>query len=223
MPICNSTTLDQLLSIRDASPVEAYVVQHVNTCAACSRELDRLRETQSLLNAMPILAAPAQLFSLQSEPRDKQPVHASKRIGFIGFAAAASVIALATLIAFTRLSHREDTTLPISVATSYALTDNLDFDDRPGIASLVVQSQDLESRLHRLPSRPIVERASTTTVIDSLQDSIQLVDYQLSAGQDSGLSDRQTAQLWKDRIQLMDSLVKVRYAEAQRFAVLQYQ
>jgi hypothetical protein len=74
--------------------------------------------------------------------------------------------------------------------------------------------------LRRLPSRPVVERASTTTTIDSLQSSIQWLDYQLSVAADVGLSERQAAQLWEDRIQLMDSLVKVRFAEAQRFAVL---
>lgn len=221
MPICTSTTLDQLLSIRDANPVEAYVVQHVNTCAACSRELDRLRETQSLLSAMPVLVAPLQRLPSNDKLRDKQLTHSAKRYGLMGFVTAASVIAIA-LIVFTRLSHREDTSL-VPIASSIEQTSTGDFGDPPAIASLVVQSQNLESRLHRLPSRPIVERASTTTVIDSLQDSIQLVDYQLSAGQDAGLSDRQAAQLWKDRIQLMDSLVKVRYAEAQRFAVLQYQ
>ena len=43
MHACNAITLDQLLSLRDAAPVEAYVVQHVNSCAACWRELERLR------------------------------------------------------------------------------------------------------------------------------------------------------------------------------------
>jgi hypothetical protein len=90
----------------------------------------------------------------------------------------------------------------------------------PTIATLVTRSQNLESQLRRMPSRPIVERAGTTTIIDSLESSIQWVDYKLSVANDAGLSEQQAAQLWQDRIHLMDSLVKVRYAEAQRFAVL---
>jgi len=57
--------------------------------------------------------------------------------------------------------------------------------------------------------------------IGDIQSRIQWVDYQLSLADDVGMSDRQSAALWQDRIRLMDTLVKVRSAEAQRFAVLQ--
>jgi hypothetical protein len=218
MSTCNATTLDQLLTIRDANPVEAFVVQHVNTCASCSRELERLREVQSALTAMPILIAPS--FAMSPGKQVRTP---PRRFGAISLAAAASVIALISIIAFTRNSHRDD---DAPDTNTYAAPNHLRQDHpvvRPAIASLVIQSQKLESQLQRLPSRPLVERGSTTTVIDSLQTSIQWVDYQLSDAQTAGLSDREAEQLWEDRIQLMDSLVKVRYAEAQRFAVLQYQ
>jgi hypothetical protein len=86
--------------------------------------------------------------------------------------------------------------------------------------ALVIRSQQLDARLQQLPTRPRVERASTTVTIDSLEQRIQWVDYQLSLAQDVGLSESQASRLWQDRVRLMNSLVKVRYAEAQRFALL---
>jgi hypothetical protein len=88
------------------------------------------------------------------------------------------------------------------------------------VGSLVIRSQELESRLQRLPRRPHIERGSTSATIDTLQSRIQWLDYQLSLSSDVGMTESQSAQLWENRIQLMDSLLKVRSAEAQRAAVL---
>jgi hypothetical protein len=50
-------------------------------------------------------------------------------------------------------------------------------------------------------------------MIDTIEDRIQWLDFQLSDAPDSGLSEEQTQRLWRERVELMDSLVKVRYAE----------
>jgi hypothetical protein len=41
---------------------------------------------------------------------------------------------------------------------------------------------------------------------------------QLSYAPDTGLNDAQAYRLWRERVDLMDSLVKVRYAESSRLA-----
>jgi hypothetical protein len=133
-------------------------------------------------------------------------------------AAAAGVSVIALLIGFAR--HPERDHAHLGTETLATIPAPVESAMPPAIATLVVRSQDLESKLSRMPSRPMVERAGTTTVIDSLQRSIQWVDYKLSLANDAGLSEQQATQLWQDRIQLMDSLVKVRYAETQRLAVL---
>ena len=85
--------------------------------------------------------------------------------------------------------------------------------DDDTIQSLVSRSQRLEAVLNTLPPRPTVERAATSAAIDELQTRIQLLDQQLSAAND----DRyRTQRLWSARVQLMNSLVYVRYAEAAR-------
>jgi hypothetical protein len=81
------------------------------------------------------------------------------------------------------------------------------------VPELVAQSQHLEDLLQRLPERPRVERVSTAAMIDTIEDRIQWLDFQLSDAPDSGLNEEQTQRLWRERVELMDSLVKVRYAE----------
>jgi hypothetical protein len=83
---------------------------------------------------------------------------------------------------------------------------------RGDIAPLVARSQRLESLLQDLPQRPHVERAATSAAIDDLQQRIQALDLQLSAAQESATA----SSLWTQRVQLLDSLLGVRYAEAAR-------
>ena len=86
--------------------------------------------------------------------------------------------------------------------------------DDDSIQSLVSRSQRLEAVLNTLPPRPTVERAATSAAIDDLQTRIQILDQQLSAAAND---DRyRTQRLWSARVQLMNSLVYVRYAEAAR-------
>jgi hypothetical protein len=202
--------------LRDAEPMEAYVAQHVNTCAACSRELERLRGVQRALQSLPTVQAPPYTpASLALKPNS----HRFRNLSIAAAAAGVGVIAL--LIGLARHPEREyrhlaNETLVATAIPTAAKKAQVD----PTIAALVDRSQKLESQLRQLPSRPTVERAGTSTTIDSLESSIQWVDYKLSIANDAGLTEQQAAQLWQNRIHLMDSLVKVRYAEAQRFAVL---
>jgi hypothetical protein len=49
--------------------------------------------------------------------------------------------------------------------------------------------------------------------IDTIEQRVQWLDQQLSYGPVAGFDDSQTYRLWRERVDLMDSLVKVRYAE----------
>jgi len=81
------------------------------------------------------------------------------------------------------------------------------------LTALVQRSQQLEAELDALPQRPSVERVATAVNIDGIEQRIQWLDFHLSAGNDV-LDQMQTQQLWQERVNLMDSLVKLRYAEA---------
>jgi hypothetical protein len=49
--------------------------------------------------------------------------------------------------------------------------------------------------------------------IDTIEDRIQWLDFQLTSADDGALDEEQSRRLWSERVTLMDSLVKVRYAE----------
>lgn len=85
------------------------------------------------------------------------------------------------------------------------------------INALMVRSQFLERDLRRLPASPQLMRADTAATIDELQDRIAGIDYQLSQ-QDEGLTSEAQEVFWRERVRLMDSLVKLRLAQSQRGA-----
>ena len=49
---------------------------------------------------------------------------------------------------------------------------------------------------------------------NTIEQRIAWLDFQLSSTPDGDLSEEQSRRLWRERVELMDSLVKVRYAEA---------
>ncbi len=83
------------------------------------------------------------------------------------------------------------------------------------VAQLQSQSQALDEVLGGLGARPVVERAGTSLPIDTLETQVQWLDHQLSAGVGE-LEPRSAEQLWRRRVEAMNSLVQLRYVEAQR-------
>ena len=73
----------------------------------------------------------------------------------------------------------------------------------PHLHELVAQSQQLEQILRTLPQRPQVERVSTAATIDTIEQRIQWLDFQLSNAPEADLSEEQSWQLWRERVELM--------------------
>lgn len=83
------------------------------------------------------------------------------------------------------------------------------------LQTLMVRSAQLEQNLRALPDEPSVVRAGTAATILELEDRIAAIDYQLS-DPDAGLTPEETEIFWRERVRLMESLVQLRYAQAQR-------
>jgi hypothetical protein len=66
-----------------------------------------------------------------------------------------------------------------------------------------------------MPEQPHVMRAGTMAVIDDLQDRIGSIDYRLNHPESTMTTEEQEA-YWRERVRLMDSLIRLRYAQAQR-------
>ena len=215
MHVCHTLTLDQLISLRDGDPVDAEVKLHVERCAACSKEITRLHSVRTALQDLPTLNAPA--YNGAGMRARLQAVR-TYRAAKIAAAAGVCTLTLVLILAVNGVGRRDRIAMDVQTPVADVALD-LDADDL-NVNSLVIRSQELEERLQRLPRRPQIERASTSATIDTLQSRIQWVDYQLSLSNDVGMTDSQSAELWANRIQLMDSLLMVRYAEAQRTAAV---
>ena len=85
------------------------------------------------------------------------------------------------------------------------------------LQALMVESRQLETDLRSLPNEPRVVRAGTQATIIELEDRIAAIDYQLS---DPAVQMTQGEKeiFWRERVRLMKSLVRLRYAQAQRTA-----
>jgi hypothetical protein len=196
----------ELLAIRDGIPVDAMVAQHALECPKCSRELTRLAALKNELRQLPSYEPPKRAWASISSQMERLPPRRPNRAPLVALAAS---IALAVLV--LPLIHRTPVLTPPD--TSASAGQQPGGDDKDGLGALMQRSQRLEAVLQVLPRRPQVELAGTSATIDELQNRIQLVDHQLStASADQPGTDAR--RLWSARVELMNSLVHVRYAEA---------
>jgi hypothetical protein len=197
--------IDQLLSLRDGEPVDAQVASHVAQCAVCSGELQRLSTLRRRMRELPTFEPPGWegiQTSMSRSPRAR-----SRRV--VAAAAGVAALAIGTALAIWSGAGRKDqhiTTVRLEPAEAELSVEN-------SVADLMKRSRRLEEMLGELPS-PAIERVTTAGAIDSLERRIQWLDLQLSHAPEAGLSERQAERMWRERVDLMDSLVKVRYAES---------
>ena len=88
-------------------------------------------------------------------------------------------------------------------------------DDMRALNALMVQSQQIERNLRALPAQPSLVRASTAATISGLQDQVAAIDYLLNHPE-LRLSPEQEEIYWRERVRLMNSLLHLRAAQAQR-------
>ena len=132
---------------------------------------------------------------------------AQRRARMAGFATAASVAALGLFATIRLLEAPPAPVTSVSPVVAPATADAL--------AELRSRSQMLEAMLAELPARPAVERAATSVPIDSLEARVQWLDHEILVA-DAQAGAPQAEQLWRDRVEVMNSLVQLRYVEAQR-------
>jgi len=87
----------------------------------------------------------------------------------------------------------------------------------PTRADLVEKSQQLETVLAALPAQRRLMRADTATTIAALETQIAVIDERLSIGTPAGLTPDVEQLLWRDRVDALNALVQVRYAQSRLF------
>jgi hypothetical protein len=206
--------IDDLLSLRDGEPVDLAVRSHVESCGECARTKAALENMRRRLAALPAVDAPRDGWvRLQARidpiPRRATPRHRG------GLAAIAASCALLGVLAGVLL-RETGSGAPQLVAAPEAVVPPQTLDS---IEELRDRSRVLEEVLAALPARPSVGRAGTVVPIDTLQAQVQWVDHQLSVVGATHAAPDLRERLWRERVEIMNTLVQLRYVEAQRVAL----
>ena len=128
--------------------------------------------------------------------------------------AAAAVFVVAAAVPLTYVATLE---APPPVLVRIALEPNRVPWDETSYAPLVAESARLEKLLADMPApRPIVAGSTAGTIV-GLEDRIAYVDAQLSYAAARNLAPKYRKALWGERVELMNTLVYVRFAQTQGF------
>lgn len=205
---------EDLLKIRDDELVDARVRTAVDADANLQAEVERLRETRNALRALPVFEPPPEVWERIADASEGHPE--SKWHWPLRGAIAATVASVAILLVMRAPEAPEappaSTVAEVpTVAPDGELTRGL---VAPTFASLVAESARLERQLNQIGYRPRLINAGTAATIAGLQDEIEMIDAQLMYTR--ALEPIQAEALWRTRVDLMNALLKVRYAHAQR-------
>ncbi len=207
-------SIEQLLRLRDGEDVGGPVGAHVRECTRCHLELTHVTTVTAALRDLPAHSAPPDgwnAIKARWSGAATSQVAPPSRPGWLLPAASAAVVLVAVLLTFGD-GDRSDRTGEVDTReTGISPVDE-------SRRQLVAESQRLESLLAALPAEPRLTRAHTALTVADLEDRIQWVDYRLNLASEAGLGRDQAARLWRERVDLLNSLVAVRYAQARTLA-----
>ena len=192
-------TMEELTALRDAGaePGSAAAREHLDACAICQAELDRLHQRVARLRALPALRP----------SRDRWPaVHAeasrvrrSHRTRWISVGSVALAASVALFVVADDLFHPA----PVSAEQQ--------------IHQAMRESSALEGELHRLHPDARPSDLTTAQVAGELEARIAQLDQQLQVLQlepARPINESRTLELWRQRTGLLDALVDVHLTHA---------
>ena len=207
---------EALLTLRDGAPIDAALRADLVADPASMAELDRLRRMQSALRELPQVKPPDYVWQRIARELDADD---ARRIRWPLRFAASALVAAAALFAALQLATRPS---EVADVTESAVVQ----ENRPGpsarplyppsYVALVQESERLERMLARIPYQRPVMSAGTASTIVGLEDQIAYIDAQLTLGSAFDMEMPEREALWGERVELMNALVYVRYAQAQR-------
>jgi hypothetical protein len=208
--------LEHLLSLRDGEPVDAAVRDHVAGCARCRAALEDAAAVRTRLRALPAVEGGAKGWSDVRDRHAARVAAARQRTSVARVAVAASVAVIALAVGW-RISEAPQEPRDSRIAAVSPLTAEQAIAlDR--VAQLQTQSAALEELLGLLGERPALQRAGTALPIDTLESQVQWLDHRISSST-GGRDSLEAEQLWRDRVDTLDSLVRLRYVESQQLAM----
>lgn len=206
-------SFEQLLKLRDGRPADATLAAHVRNCVECRAALAQLQNRTDELRRLPGLWTAPERWSEIRTALDAPALHGEHsraRPGWWLPAACAAVVVVAVVLTLDRrvVTTGAEESAAVRTGQQAELVAQL---SRPG--ELIEESQRLEQLLAVFPAESRVTRAGTALTVADLEDRIQWVDYRLNLSAEAGLDADQSKRLWRERVELLNSLVAVRYAE----------
>lgn len=208
---------EALLTLRDGEPIDARVRDELLADPHSVAELDRLRRIKAALGELPDLEPPGGVWQrIDSELDRNRRWRVGAPLRFAAGAAIAVAAAVAAMLYLGRSPQPEEAELP-TTAASGVQQQRLSAPALP--ASYVAvreESARLERELARMPKQRPMMKARTASTIVGLEERIAFIDEQLMLGtaQDMEIPAREV--LWEERVDLMNALLLVRYAQAQQ-------
>jgi hypothetical protein len=190
-------TMEQLLALREPG-LEPGVHQwqrHVESCAPCRAELDRLDQRVARLKALPALRPGRDRFAqVRARARVERRRRSWRRAAIGGLAAAASLT-----LAAVALRPEERTLVAVE----------------PELESVMSRSRQLERAVASFDDRGVLD-GRTLSITASLEGQLARLDRQLEVVElfDPAVRQREVLRLWRERVGLLDALVDVHLTRA---------
>ena len=183
-------TIEDLVALRDGEG-SVWARRHVEECAECQAERERLYQRVAQLKALPALRPPRDRWHAIRDTVVAERSRKRQRWMRSGLAVAAAVAGL--MIVRPMLQK------PV-------LADDL--------AKAKLQSAQLETVLRDYDSDSRVMSGREADLTAQLEDQIASLDGRLAQFGDSGFGDAQLVNLWRQRVDLMQQLMQVHVTRA---------
>ena len=201
-------SIEQLIGLRDEEPVAVEVQQHVRGCSQCAAALNGLLAARERINRLAEPLPPPDAWQ-RIVMASERSARRRRWLPVAGMGVAASAAAVAVLLMILHLAQPQaQATLAVTPPATAKPAD---------VNQLMAQSRYLERAVLNLDDHAdhMVVSAGTASTIAALEDRIALIDYEINTASGSGVGndDPHVAQLWKQRVDLLQSLAAVRYAQ----------
>ncbi len=181
----------------------------------CGLTYDEREALRHRLDALPQTMPPRVVWErirAQAEAEGLLRRPASRRVGtWLGGAGLAAAVALAVLLVPRLYAPAPE------ARTEPLVTEQTNQVPLTALQALMVESRQLESDLRLLPEEPRVVRAGTVATMSEIEDRIAAIDYHLNDPAVTMTAEDKEL-FWRERVRLMKSLVRLRYAQAQATA-----
>ncbi len=207
---------EDLLAVRDGEPLDAGAKAVIESSLVHGRDVERLRRVQNALRALPAFEPPAEVLARVLEAKEARGVGRTRWLRFAAGAGVAAAVATAAIVyVSTSGQSRQPEVVPATVAANGEPSMPHLTATPVSYVSLVEQSGRLDQLLAELPAQRPLMTGATASTIAGLEDRVAFLDEQLAYSAARKLPVPQRAALWSDRVEVMNALVSVRYAEAQ--------